>query len=61
MGRIKVQGQPGQIVQDTLSPKIIRVKWIGGMAQVVEYLLCKHEVLNSNPSPTKKNKNPMIV
>jgi hypothetical protein len=26
------------------------------VAQVVEYLLCKHKALSSNPSPTKKKK-----
>jgi hypothetical protein len=35
---------------------IARAKWIGGMAQVVEYLLCKYEALSSNSSPTKKKK-----
>jgi hypothetical protein len=28
--------------------KIIRAKWIGGMVQAVEHLLCKGETLNSN-------------
>jgi hypothetical protein len=27
------------------------------VAQEVEHLLCKHEALSSNSSPTKKNKN----
>jgi hypothetical protein len=31
-------------------------KWVGGMAQVVEGLLCKCEALSSKVSPTKKNK-----
>jgi hypothetical protein len=31
-------------------------KWAGGMAQVVEHLLCKREALNSKPSPAKKKK-----
>jgi hypothetical protein len=35
--------------------KISREKWIGGVCQVVEPLLCKYEVLRSNPSPTKNN------
>jgi hypothetical protein len=26
------------------------------MAQAVEYLLCKHKILSSNPSPTKRIK-----
>jgi hypothetical protein len=28
----------------------------GGTVQVVEHLLCKHEALSSNFSPTQKNK-----
>jgi hypothetical protein len=36
--RIKVQGQPEQIVQETLSRKYPTQKRTGGMAQVVEYL-----------------------
>jgi hypothetical protein len=41
-------------LQDPIS-KITRVKWTGGMVQVVEeHLLCNHEALSSNPSPTKK-------
>jgi hypothetical protein len=34
--------------------KITRAKWIGGVAQAVECLLCKLTALSSNPSPTKK-------
>jgi hypothetical protein len=37
-------------------PKIIREKQTGCVVQVVECLLCKHEALISNPSPTKKKK-----
>jgi hypothetical protein len=40
---------------DTIS-KITRAKWTGVAAQVVDHLLCKHEALSSNPSPTKKRK-----
>jgi hypothetical protein len=29
---------------------------LGGVAQVVEYLLCKHEPLSSNPNPATKIK-----
>jgi hypothetical protein len=29
-----------------------------GMTQMVEHLLCKSEVLSSNPSPTHTHKNP---
>jgi hypothetical protein len=35
-----VQGQPGQITT---------AKWTGGVAQVVEHLVCKHKVPSSNP------------
>jgi hypothetical protein len=37
-----------------LISKITRAKWTGGVAQVVECLLCKRKE-RSNPSPTKKN------
>jgi hypothetical protein len=33
----------------------------GGVAQVEECLLCKHKVLSSNPSPTKKEKLEVIL
>jgi hypothetical protein len=46
-----VQGQPGQIVQETLIFKIARAKWTGGMALVVEHLVGKSEALSPNPSP----------
>jgi hypothetical protein len=36
--------------------KITRTKWTGGVAQTIEGLLCKYEVLGSNPNPTKKRK-----
>jgi hypothetical protein len=32
--------------------KITRAKWTGCAAEAVEHLLCKHETLSSNPSPT---------
>jgi hypothetical protein len=47
--RITVQGQPGGIIRETSSPK-----WTGGVAQVVECLLCKPKILSSNPNSTKK-------
>jgi hypothetical protein len=34
------QSQLGKIVIENPSPKIIGAKWTGGMAQMVEYLLC---------------------
>jgi hypothetical protein len=36
--------------------KITRAKWTGGVAQVVELLLCKHEVLSSNPNPRERER-----
>jgi hypothetical protein len=42
-------------LQDPIS-KITREKWTGGVAQAVECLLCKREVLSSNPSLAKKKK-----
>jgi hypothetical protein len=55
----QVGGQSGQIIYETPPiSKITRAKQTGGVAQVVEHLLCKHKVLNSNPNPaTKKNNN----
>jgi hypothetical protein len=38
------------------SPRITIAKRIGGMAQVVRYLLCKHETLSSNANSTTKTK-----
>jgi hypothetical protein len=35
-----------------LISKITRAKWTGGLAQVVEWLLCKYEAPSSNPSYT---------
>jgi hypothetical protein len=46
--------QPGQIVHVTPIFKITRAKWTGGVAQVVQRLLCKSEVLSSNSVPQKK-------
>jgi hypothetical protein len=36
--------------------KVIRERWTGGVAQAVERLLCKCEVLSSNPSAGQKIK-----
>jgi hypothetical protein len=42
IGRIKVQGQLGEIVYETPPiSKITRAKWAGGVAQAVQCLLCK--------------------
>jgi hypothetical protein len=37
IGRIEVQGQPGQTVGETPIFKETRAKWTGGVAQVVEH------------------------
>jgi hypothetical protein len=49
-------GQPKQIVPRDPVSKIIKAKWTGGVAQVLEHLLCKHKALSLNPSPIKKKK-----
>jgi hypothetical protein len=54
MRRIRVRGQPRQIVVRLQSPIITREKWTGGVSQ--ECLLCKCEALSSKPKPTKKKK-----
>jgi hypothetical protein len=38
LGRIKAQGQPGQIVCETMSPKYNGVIWTGVVAQVIQCL-----------------------
>jgi hypothetical protein len=38
IGRIMIQSQPGQIVCETPISKMIKAKWTGGVAQVVECL-----------------------
>jgi hypothetical protein len=43
----------GKLLQETSISKITRAKWIGGLAEGAECLLCKCEDLSSNPSPTK--------
>jgi hypothetical protein len=35
--------------------KITKEKWAGGITSAVEYLLCKLEVLSSNPRVTNTN------
>jgi hypothetical protein len=34
--------------------KITEARWTRSVVQAVQCLLCKHKVLRSNPSPTKK-------
>jgi hypothetical protein len=41
--------------QDPIS-KLTRAKRVGGVAQVVECLSSKHEILSSHPTTTKKKK-----
>jgi hypothetical protein len=52
--RVTVGSQPGKIVLETPSPKIIRAKWTGCVAEAVEHLFFKCEVLSSNFRPIKK-------
>jgi hypothetical protein len=51
--RIMIGGQPRQILRDPMS-KTTRVKWTGGVAQVVERMLFKCQGQSSNPSTKKK-------
>jgi hypothetical protein len=61
IGRTAVPGQSRQKVHDTPQPpKITTAKWTGGVAHVVECLLCKREALSSKPSPIKKKKKKSI-
>jgi hypothetical protein len=46
----------GQTVHETLSPKIIRAKYSGGVPQAAECVLCEGKGLSSNSSPTKGEK-----
>jgi hypothetical protein len=55
--RIIVQGYPGQIVCKTLSWKYPTQNRPDGVAQLVEHLPSKSEVLSSNPSTYLKTKN----
>jgi hypothetical protein len=48
----RIGGQPMQRVHEAIS-QITRAKQTGGVAQVLEHLLCKHEALSSKPNPTK--------
>jgi hypothetical protein len=61
IGRIVVQSQPGQIICETPISKITRGKWTVGVAQVVEYLLCKCKALSSNTSPKDREKQPPMT
>jgi hypothetical protein len=49
-----VRSQPGQTVLETLSSKCPIQTRAGGMAQVVEWLSSKYEIMSSNPSMAKK-------
>jgi hypothetical protein len=50
--RLLVEGHSRQIVCETPIFKITRAKWTGGLAQVVQHLICKCKALSSNPSLT---------
>jgi hypothetical protein len=43
-----------QILSKTLSPKITRTQWTGGVTQAIQHLLCNHKDLSSTPVPPKK-------
>jgi hypothetical protein len=53
--RIEIWGQPRQIVWGSHLQNI-HSKWIWGVAQVVEYLLCKYKALSSNTNATHTQK-----
>jgi hypothetical protein len=46
----------GRTVREVRDEDRNQITWTGGVAQVTEHLLCKHEALNSNLSTTKKKK-----
>jgi hypothetical protein len=54
--RITVGGHPWQIVHETPIFKITRATETGGVAPVVEFLLCKCQALSSNQKKLKKKK-----
>jgi hypothetical protein len=45
-----VQGQPGENSLRDLISKVTRAKWTGGVTQLIEHRLCKHEAMSSNLS-----------
>jgi hypothetical protein len=53
-GGSRLEASPGREFEREPISKITRAKWTGGVAQVVERLLCKCEVLSSNSNLTKK-------
>jgi hypothetical protein len=65
LGGLKFKASPGKDLKDPIS-KITRAKWTGGVAQVVQHLLCKYKILSSNPSlpatrPPQKKRNPTKI
>jgi hypothetical protein len=46
--RKMIQGQLRQITGETPISKLTRAKRTGGVAQIVEHLLCKHETLSAH-------------
>jgi hypothetical protein len=56
ISRIMVWNQPRQMACEHLSWKYPMQKRDGSVAQVVEYLSCKHEAQSSNSSTTRKKK-----
>jgi hypothetical protein len=56
LGGLWLEANPKEIVRDPIS-KITRAKWTGGVAQVVEHLLCKASSSDFKPQSYKKIKN----
>jgi hypothetical protein len=54
------KAKPGQIVWETPISKMTRVKWTGGVAQVVQCLFGKTKTLSSNPSYMKRKRKKWI-
>jgi hypothetical protein len=49
IGTITIQGQFRHLAYENPIFKITKEKWTRGLIQVVECLLCKHEILSLNP------------
>jgi hypothetical protein len=56
LGRSQFEASQGKIFHQKSSPVYPQATaiWTGGVAEVVEYLLCKCEALSSNLKPTKE-------
>jgi hypothetical protein len=56
IGRMQFKAIWANSLHDPISTVAI-AKWAGGVAQVTECLLCKHQTVSSNPRPTHKKRN----